>query len=49
LPCGFTGAGLPVGLQMIAPPRAEAELLAGAKALEDSLGLRGTVPIDPKT
>lgn len=48
LPCGFTGAGLPVGLQMIAPPRAEAELLAGAKLLEDSLGLRGTVPIDPK-
>lgn len=49
LPCGFTGDGLPVGLQMIAPPRAEAELLAGAKLLEDSLGLRGAVPIDPKT
>ncbi|RTL49592.1 MAG: amidase [Bradyrhizobiaceae bacterium] len=49
LPCGFTGSGLPVGLQMIAPPRAEAELLAGAKLLEDSLDVRGSVPIDPRT
>jgi amidase len=48
LPCGFTAAGLPVGLQMVAPPQAEAALLAGARALEDILGLRGTTPIDPK-
>lgn len=48
LPCGFTAAGLPVGLQMVAPPHAEAALLAGARALEDILGLRGTTPIDPK-
>jgi amidase len=47
LPCGFTGSGLPVGLQMVAPPRNEARLLAGAKVLEDILGLRGTTPIDP--
>jgi amidase len=48
LPCGFTAAGLPVGLQMVAPPRGEAQLLAGAKVLEDILGLRGTTPIDPR-
>jgi len=48
LPCGFTKSGLPIGLQMVAKPRAEAELLAGAKVLEDILGVRGTTPIDPR-
>lgn len=48
LPCGFTASGLPVGLQMVARPHNEAALLAGAKALEDILGLRGTTPIEPK-
>jgi amidase len=48
LPCGFTASGLPVGLQMVAPPRGEAALLAGAKVLEDILGMRGTTPIDPR-
>jgi amidase len=49
LPCGFTASGLPVGLQVVAPPRGEAQLLAGAKVLEDILGVRGTTPIDPRT
>ncbi len=48
LPCGFTNSGLPVGLQMVGPPRGEAQLLAGARALEDILGLCGTTPIDPR-
>jgi len=48
LPCGFTASGLPVGLQLVAKPRAEAQLLAGAKVLEDILDLRGTTPIDPR-
>jgi amidase len=48
LPCGFTAEGLPVGLQMVAPPRGEARLLAGARVLEDLLGLRGSTPIDPR-
>jgi len=48
LPCGFTASGLPVGLQIVAPPRGEAQLLAGAKVLEDILGVRGTTPIDPR-
>lgn len=48
LPCGFTASGLPVGLQMVSAPRGEAQLLAGAKVLEDILGVRGTTPIDPR-
>jgi amidase len=48
LPCGFTASGLPIGLQMVAPPRGEAQLLAGAKALEDILGVRDSTPIDPR-
>ncbi len=48
LPCGFTASGLPVGLQMVAPPRGEAQLLAGAKVLEDILGVHCTTPIDPR-
>jgi amidase len=48
LPCGFTAAGLPVGLQMVGPPRGEAKLLAAAAALEDALGLKAGMPIDPR-
>jgi amidase len=48
LPCGFTASGLPIGLQIVAAPRAEAQLLAGAKLLEDVLGMRGTTPIEPR-
>ena len=48
LPCGFTASGLPVGLQMVAAPRGEAQLLAGARLLEDILGISGTTPIDPR-
>src|SRR5580693_4899517 len=48
LPCGFTATGLPIGLQMVGPPRGEAQLLAGAKVLEDILGVRGTTPIEPR-
>jgi len=32
----------------VAPPRGEAQLLAGARVLEDILGLRGATPIDPR-
>jgi amidase len=48
LPCGFTASGLPVGLQMVAAPRGDAQLIAAAKVLEDILGLRGMTPIDPR-
>jgi amidase len=48
LPCGFTAAGLPVGLQIVGPPRGEAMLLTAAAMLEDVLGLGGSVPLDPR-
>src|SRR3954451_2891040 len=48
LPCGFTASGLPVGLQVVGAPRADAHVIAGAKVLEDILGVRGTTPIDPR-
>jgi amidase len=48
IPCGFTKSGLPVGLQIAARPRADARLLAGARAIETLLGVSGLVPIDPR-
>jgi amidase len=48
LPCGFTATGLPIGLQVVAPPRADARLLGGAKLIEDVLGLGAMTPIDPR-
>ena len=48
LPCGFTNEELPVGLQVVAPPRREDRVLAGSKLLEDVLGLRGLTPITPR-
>ena len=47
LPCGFTASGLPVGLQIVGPPRGEAKLLGHAARIEETLGLAGSVPIDP--
>ncbi|WP_439814861.1 amidase [Zavarzinia sp. CC-PAN008] len=47
LPCGLTRDGLPVGLQIVGPPRAEAAVLACAAALERLLGLSAQVPRDP--
>ena len=48
VPCGFTAAGLPVGLQIIARPRREAELLGVAQIFEDIVGAFGRQPVDPK-
>ena len=36
LPCGFTSHGLPAGLQIVAPPWAEARLLRAAHAYEQA-------------
>jgi len=46
MPAGFTPGGMPVGLQLIGPPRGEARLLQVALALEERLAL-GCRPIDP--
>ena len=48
IPCGFTKAQMPVGLQIIAPNRGEAKLLAGAKFVEEVLGLGKLTPIEPR-
>lgn len=39
IPCGFDEAGLPVGLQIIGRPGADAEVIAAAKRIEDVLGV----------
>ena len=46
LPAGFTPGGMPVGIQLIGPPRGEARLLQVALALEERLNLP-VGPIDP--
>ncbi len=48
IPCGFTAGNMPVGLQVVAPNRGEAKLLAGAAFIEKVLGLGALTPIDPR-
>ena len=48
VPAGFTASGMPVGIQLIGPPRGEARLLAVARAVEDAVGFSRGVPIDPR-
>ena len=48
-PAGFTKDGLPVGLQIIGPPGADARVLVAAALMEQEMDLAGHVPIDPKT
>jgi aspartyl-tRNA(Asn)/glutamyl-tRNA(Gln) amidotransferase subunit A len=44
VPCGFTTAGLPVGLQLIGRPLAESTVLRAARAWEKSAGLADRRP-----
>ncbi len=46
MPAGFTPSGMPVGVQLIGPPRGEARLLQVARAIEERLNLQ-MGPIDP--
>lgn len=48
VPCGFTASGLPVGLQIVAPPRREARLLSAAAVFEQAAALHHALPIDPR-
>ena len=48
VPCGFTDNGLPVGLQVVGPPRGEFSLLGAASLFEQVLGIAESVPIDPR-
>jgi aspartyl-tRNA(Asn)/glutamyl-tRNA(Gln) amidotransferase subunit A len=44
VPCGFDGAGLPVGLQVVGRPFAEARVLRVARAVERAVGWGGKRP-----
>jgi aspartyl-tRNA(Asn)/glutamyl-tRNA(Gln) amidotransferase subunit A len=44
LPCGFSGEGLPIGLQLIGKPFAEAEILQAAYAFEQATDWNKRVP-----
>lgn len=48
LPCGLSSEGLPVGVQLIGPPRSEPRLLALAAAIEKSVGIADQLPITPR-
>ena len=41
LPCGFSNAGMPIGLQLVAPPQQEDTLLQAGTTLEDAFGIAG--------
>jgi aspartyl-tRNA(Asn)/glutamyl-tRNA(Gln) amidotransferase subunit A len=45
MPCGFTGAGLPIGLQLIARPFEDEILLSWCARLEGALGVAGRQPV----
>jgi len=47
VPCGFTDAGLPVGLQIVGKPRGERALLAAAHRFETLFGIASRAPADP--
>jgi amidase len=47
IPCGFTADGLPIGLQVVAPMRAESRLISYGAYLEQLFGLARLLPIDP--
>ena len=44
IPCGFTQAGLPVGLQIVGKPRGEAAVLSAAAAFEHAQPWTATIP-----
>ena len=44
VPCGTDAAGLPIGLQLVAPPYAEARLVAVAAAVEAWVSRRTPAP-----
>jgi len=48
IPCGFTSSGLPVGLQIVGPPRSEDKVLSAAAIFEEVHGFNKLTPIDPR-
>lgn len=48
LPAGFTSSGLPIGLQIIGPPRSDAKLLAIGAYLEQLFDVSPRTPVEPR-
>lgn len=48
VPCGFTSTGLPIGMQIVGPPRGEAAVFSTAALFEVMHGFTNCVPIDPR-
>ena len=48
IPCGFTKTNKPVGLQIVAPPRSEAEVISAGSLFEQAHPYASMLPIDPK-
>lgn len=46
LPCGFTKAGLPVGIQIVGGRGRDEEVIAISAAFEKVFGVHAQVPID---
>ena len=44
LPCGFSGEGLPIGLQLVAPRGRDADIFAAAAAYEQAHPWAGRWP-----
>ena len=49
IPCGFTETGLPIGIQIVAPPRHEANLINFGWKLQKILSVSDQLPISPRT
>ena len=48
IPCGFTKTNKPVGLQVVARPRGEAEVISACSIFEQAHPYADMVPINPK-
>lgn len=48
VPAGFTADGLPVGIQIVGPPRSEGRVLQAAHLLDQATGISSQLPIDPR-
>jgi len=48
VPCGLTASGLPVGLQIVGPPRGDARVIAAAALYEATQPWSGMLPIAPR-
>ncbi|MFO1353094.1 MAG: amidase family protein [Gammaproteobacteria bacterium] len=47
-PAGFTASNLPVGVQIMGPPRGEAAVLTAGALLEQTTGSAKLTPVDPR-